>query len=203
MIDYSAYPALLFTSFSKENAPDELPFEVVSEATREKLSKIQGFGELFSYIAIRNSYEKKDSNLNFWLDNKTFPLIDSDEYVRMKYFKSFFKSRISPCNGTIMFKDGGNYVYLLLSEEVTKSFKKHDGRYIATAMFVKNFFIGFEEGYITDRGIEVADTGIYDSGMDRGGYLSFVIVALGCASSKKLIKLSTEKVKESIYKFSI
>lgn len=203
MIDYNTFPTFLFTSFSKENAPDEIPFEVVSETTRAKLSETKGFGEMFSYIAIRNSEEKRNTNFNYWLDNTVFPLIDSDEYTRMKYFKLFFKNIISPCNGNIIFKDGGSYVYILLSEETTKGFKKHEGRYIATALFLKNYFIGFEEGYITDHGIEVADTGIYDSGMDRGGYLSFLLITLACANDKKKEKLQNIKVKENIYKIKM
>lgn len=84
-----------------------------------------------------------------------------------------------------MFKQGGQYVFLLLGKNETKKIKKREGRYIAVALFKENFFIGFEEAIITERGIDVIPGGHYE-GMDLGGNISFCIIALAYSNKIQL-----------------
>ena len=74
-------------------------------------------------------------------------------------------------------------------------------RYIAVALFRENIFIGFEEGYIKEDGIQVESTGNYGNGMDVGGYISFILIALSYAGDKShpLVETNT---KEDIYLLS-
>lgn len=111
-------------------------------------------------------------------------------------FTDFFKVYIKPTYGVITFKGGGQYVYILLSKQDSLSLKNVNGRYMATALFKGNFFIGFEEAVITEQGLKVLDTGHYSNGMDIGGYLSFVIIFLSYLKGKsKLIPLNAEQNK--------
>lgn len=197
-INYNSYPVLLYTSYTKETAPEVLPFEVDTEKTRNYLSECKGFNELFAYIAAKNTLQKNITN--YYLSDKTFNMVDDDSYFRDKYFMNFFQEYIKGKYGTIIFKNGGQYVYTLLGNKETESLKKRSGRYIAVALFMNNFFIGFEEGYITEKGIQVENTGYYNGGMDVGGYISFVIIALSYAGDKTNHPLLTNmKVTEDIF----
>lgn len=90
---------------------------------------------------------------------------------------------------------------MLLGEEETQKLKNHEGKYIATALFMGNSFIGFEEGYIIDDGIKVEPTGNYDCDMDKGGFISFVLITLGYAGNKTFPLAETEGI-EKVYKLS-
>jgi len=200
MITYNDYPSLLFTSFDKETAPEELPFEVANEKALTFLSKSKGFNEMFGYIAAKNSLQKENTTTNYYFDNEIATKIDSDDYFRNRHFGDFFSNYVKAKHGTIMFKEGGQYVYLLLGHKETKALKKVNGRYICTAMFKTNFFIGFEEAIITEKGISVLPTGYYESGMDVGGFLSFVIITLEYASGfADLPIFQSNTIKEKIY----
>lgn len=94
--------------------------------------------------------------------------------------------------------EGGQYIYSLLGKEETKRLHKRNGRYIVAPLFKENTFIGFEEGPITDSGVDVLPTGYYAGGMDKGGYLSFVMVTLGHAEDKNYQLLNTS-IKEKIF----
>lgn len=199
MITYNNYPLLLFTSFDKDNATDELPFEVQNESERKYLSESKGFNEMFPLIAVKNTIMKENSNTNYYLEDNLFERIDNDIDFRNRNFASFFTKNNMPSSGVIMFKDGGQYVYLLLSEKVTRQIKKKDGIYFAVALFKNNFFIGFEEGYIQKKGgIKLENSGYY-AGMDKGGYISFAVITLSYAAGKELPILTAPGVKERIY----
>jgi len=198
-INYNDYPTLLFTSFNKEDAPNELPFEVKNEGIGEYLSWCEGFKGMFGYIAACNSIEKKNTTTNFTFDDAMFRKIDRDDNFRYVQFRQFFENYVKAKHGSILLKEGGTYVYLLLGQKETKALKKMDGRYICTAFFKSNYFIGFEEAFVTDQGLRVLNTGYYDGGMDAGGYLSFVVVTLSYAHNKELKIYDSETVKETIY----
>lgn len=198
MIDYNTYPLLLHTSFAKDDAPAELPFEVASADVRNYLSDCKGYQEMFAYIAIRNTVKKENSNTHYYLNDDLFHRIDGDDRFRNDNFRNFFLSYVKPKNGVILFKDCGQYLYVLLGVQETKKLKRRYGRYIAVALFKGDFFIGFEEGYITDSGIQVEHTGHYENGMDIGGYISFVLITLGFAGEKEL-QLSETTTIEKVY----
>ena len=199
-INYNDYPTLLFLSFDKDTAPPELPFECSREEVREFLSTCRGFQEMFAYIAVVNTLCKQNTTTNYLLNDSLFSRIDSDDSLREKCFKSFFSNNITAKHGAILFKNSGQYVYLLLGKEETKALKKVDGHYLCAALFRSNFFIGFEEAIITSHGLSVFPTGHYEAGMDRGGYLSFVAVTLGLAGNQiNLPVYQSEKIKETIY----
>lgn len=199
MITYNEYPLLLFTSFDKDNAEDELPFKVQEESIIKYLSGSRGFNEMLALIGVKNTIMKGNSNTNYYLEDNLFERVDNDSDFRNRNFASFFSQKPKPENGVIMFKGRGQYVYLLLSETETRQMKEKKGMYFAVALFKNDFFIGFEEGYIQARGIEVENSGYYASGMDKGGYISFVIVTLSYAAGKELPILTAPGVKERIY----
>lgn len=200
-IKYNNYPTLLFTSFLKDDAPSELPFEVVSEDVRNYLAGCKGFSDMFALIAAKNTVKNSNSNRYYYLNDSLFKDVDSNDYFRNRYFADFFTENIKPKHGVILFKDSGQYVYMLLGGHETKKLKGVNGRYIAVALFRENFFIGFEEGYIKEDGIQVAPTGNYENGMNVGGYISFVLITLGYAGDKPhpLVGTST---KENIFLLS-
>lgn len=51
-----------------------------------------------------------------------------------------------------------------------------------------------------DRGIDVVSTGYYTGGMDKGGYLSFLLITLGYAEDETYPLLLNTPIKEKIYR---
>lgn len=199
-IGYNEYPSVLYTSFQKEDAPQELPFEVVNEKTHNYLSQCTGFREMFALIAVKNTLNKGNACVYFYLEDNLFGKIDGYDYFRNSQFRNFFSSYVKPKCGAILFHDSGQYVYMLLGKQETKKLKNRNGRYIAVALFKKNVFIGFEEGIILDEGgVDVFPTGEYASGMDRGGFISFVLITLAYAGDGPHTVMDT-KLKETVYK---
>jgi hypothetical protein len=200
MVNYNDYPTLLFLSYDRDTAPDELPFEVGNENVREYLSRCKGFQDMFANIAAKNSLQKENTTTNYLLTDTLFHKIDDDYYFRNLYFGDFLAEYVKGKSGTIRFRDGGQDAYMLLGNKESKEWKKVKGRYICTALFMKNFFIGFEEAVITEKGLSVLPTGHYEGGMNIGGYLSFVLIALAYANSLKEMPLyESEKIKERVY----
>jgi len=197
-LTYDNYPGLLFTSFTKDNAPDELPFEVSTFEVRNYLSRTSGFQEMWGYIGSKNSLGGVATN--YFLSDYTFHRIDSNHDFRNAQFRAFFENYVKPKYGNLIFKEGGHYTYLLLSKQETKQLKNADGRYMAVSLFRQNFFIGFEEAIITERGLKVMETGHYEGGMDIGGYLSFALITLAYANEKTPIAYEAEKIKEKLWK---
>lgn len=199
-INYDNCPMLLYTSFTKDDTPDELPIEIVSQAQHDYLSKYIGFNSIFSTISVRNSMLGKNSNTHFCLSDDILSKIEYDDSFRDRYFKSFFSNFKNTKNGVIIFKECAQYVYLLLGERDTRLLKKREGRYIAAALLCNNNFIGFEEGIIlNNNGIEVLPTGFYESGMDVGGFISFVLITLSYAGNREHPIMNTSG-QEKIYK---
>lgn len=199
MIGYNDYPLVLHTSFTKEDAPEKLWFEVEDEQIRNYLANCKGFQEMFVLFAVKNTQKCNNSNTHFYLDDSLFHKIDANDFFRQQQFSNFLSHYIKPKNGVILFKDNGQYVYMLLSKDETKKIKGRDGRYIAVAFFKQNYFVGFEEGIITEKGIEVLQTGHYYHGMDKGGYISFVLITLAYAGDNEHPFLKETKFKENVY----
>jgi len=200
-ITYNDYPALLYTSFDKDDAPNELPFNVKDTGVRDYLSQCKGFKDLFLCIGIYNSIAKENTTTNYRIEDRLFRKMDGGDFKFCEIqYDNFFRDKIEPKHGTVMFKEGGNYVYMLLGRDGTKALKGMNGRYICSAFFQKNLFIGFEEAIITDKGLlGVMNTGYYEGGMDLGSYLSFVIVTLAYANNKKMKLYKSDRVKEKIF----
>ena len=176
-----------------------MPLVFESEETIAYLNKSNGIRNLFGYIGAKNTLKGENACIYYHLDDNLFSKIEFNEFFRQRNFSKFFGgSYIKPKFGAILFGESGQYVYTLLGKEETKKLYKRNGRYIATALFKENTFIGFEEGIITDRGIDVPPTGYYAGGMDKGGYLSFVLITLGYAEDKTYPLLNTT-TKENIF----
>lgn len=197
-VTYTNYPLLLFTSYDKESAPQDLPFEMPDNSTLAAVQKSQGFGMMFGYIAVKNTLEKKNSTINYFLTPSTFNSVEHNANFRNSNFQYFLSKYITPRRGCIMFHQGGTYVYNLLGVQETKNMYKVDGRYMSVAFFAGNMLIGFEECFITSKGPIVQPNGIYNGGMDVGGYLSFCIITLAYADGRSKV-LNAPDVKETIF----
>ena len=200
-ITYQKYPLLLFLSYDINTAPDEIPFVARDNDAMKYLQDAAGLHELFAYIVAKKGFTEK-KHVNYFLPDELFLRIDSDDQFRNKYFAEFFNGYITPVSGTILFRGGGQYCFVLLGKHETKELKKVDGRYIAAGLFVENNFVGFEEALITEKGVEMLQTGYYSNGMDVGGYISFVIVFLAYLHGKNDLPLVAEEINkttETIY----
>lgn len=200
-ISYNEYPTLLFTSFRQDDAPEGLPLKVVTPQVLSFLKGCVGFNEMFALIAIKNTECKGNSNIHYCLGDKLYHKVDSDDSFRNQYFGNVFKEYIKPKHGVILLPYGGQYVYMFLEEKETQIVKNHRGRYIAVAFFIQDTFAGFEEGYITEEGIRVLNTGHYEGGMNQGGYISFVLITLAYAGDKAY-PLAETNVSENIYQLT-
>lgn len=197
MITYNNYPSLLFLSYNKDNAPEELPFQVASESVLRFLFGSEGYNEMFAIFTSLNSLSMKPRH--FWLNNKNFKDVEYNLNFRNSHFSEFLSSEQKEVQyGVICFKDGGQYVYLYLPPGKAKMKGIESDGYLATALFKGNVFIGFEEA-IVGRGLSVMPTGYYEGGMDIGGYLSFTIVCLsffasGCTRAGSNINNTKEDI---------
>lgn len=54
-INYNDYPTLLFTSFLKDDALLEMPYEVVSEDMRNYLTICKEYSDMFALITVKNT----------------------------------------------------------------------------------------------------------------------------------------------------
>lgn len=198
-INYTYYPLVLFTSFDEKEEVDELPFVLESEKVKAYFDKYKGVQELFGYIGAKNSVKGKNNCTYYYLDDNLFSRIEFDDFFRQRNFSRFFQDyHIESKYGVILFAGGGQYIFSLLGKDETKKLYSRDGKYVSTALFRKNAFVGFEEGVLIDNGIEVLPTGYYTGGMDIGGYLSFMLITLGYAGDKSYPLLNTT-MKEKIF----
>jgi len=198
-ISYNDYPALLFTSFYRDEM-NGLPFTVKDKDVRDYLSRCSGFKEMFLNIGAFNSLAKENKSTNYMIEDGLFRIMDGGDckFCGLQY-GNFFRDEVPAKHGTVIFRKGGNCVYLLLDRERTKALKGVNGRYICTAFFLKDLFIGFEEAIITDENLAIMHNGYYEEGMIKGGYLAFVIVTLAYAHNKNLRLYKSDKIKEKIY----
>ena len=198
-INYNDYPCLLLTSYDKDDLPPEIPFGVVAESARDYLSKEKGYLDLFALIAVKNTYAKTNISTYFWIEDDLCRQIDGDDHFRSVQFSKFFSECMESKQGVILFKDGMQYVYVLLDAEETEKLKKRKGQYIAVGLFKEDYFLGFEEGYIFEGGIGIK-AGYYEfDSMPAGGFVSFVLITLAYAVDSKKPALETS-VKEKIIK---
>ena len=201
-ITYTNFPLLLFLSYDKDTAPEGLPFEVLEPSALTFLQSASGLHDIFSYIGAKNSLGKGPGHTNYRLTDALFHQINSDDHFRGTHFSGFLSRYVKPTTGLIIFREDGQYVYMLLGKHETKELKKADGRHIATAFFKENVFIGFEEAIITEKGLEVWHTGYYSNDMELAGYLSFVAIFLSYLQSMKNLPLLNQEentTKEAIY----
>jgi len=122
-ITYNDYPALLYTSFTKNDAPEELPFNVSNTRARDYLSKCSGFNNMFTFIGAFNSMVKENTTTNYIIDDRLFRKMDG---VDMKFceiqYDNFFRYDVKEKRVVVMFREGGNYVYMLLGKGVKRGF---------------------------------------------------------------------------------
>lgn len=197
MITYNSFPTLLFASYTKDNAPEELPFECVSDADRRFLTGSKGFQEMFGGIASSNSLGKKPTN--YWLSDRQFQAVENDGSFRNQHFVRFMQRDHSLQYGVIAFKQGGQYIYTILNAVSAKNIKGVNGPYVAVALFLKNTFLGFEEGFLASTGLQVMPTARYNA-MDIGGYISFVAITLSYMSDAKKDAPDNRTTEKILYK---
>lgn len=182
-ITYTLFPALLFCSYNKDNAPDGLPLIIDSEETKTKISKAQGLIDLLPSIAAYNTLG--ESPKNYWLNDTLYNKVEFDEQFRQTHFARFFSVNHKRKYGVICFQNGGQYVYLLdhkISGQAT----------LTCALYLSNVFIGYEQAVITEQGVGIEGDGIYAADMVTGGYISFVAVALSALAEKPSKKVSDQ-----------
>ncbi|WP_188930057.1 hypothetical protein [Puia dinghuensis] len=172
-----------------KNAPQELPFQAENNEAKNYLKGAVGLHEFFGYTIAKKEFKREEKHLNYLIPDELCFKIDGDSHFRNSNFSTFLNCYIKPKTGTILCRDGGQYCFILLGKHETKELKKTEGRYIAAALFMENIFLGFEEGVITEKGLQVWHTGYYSNAMDIGGFLSFVMVFLAYLNSKDNLSL--------------
>lgn len=209
IINYTKYPLLLFLSYDEITAPESFPFEFPSDEARAFFSNSPGFLELMGYFGLMNTSEKSNNTKHYLITKNLSVDIDENDLFRSFHLSNFTKKIIYPMRGTIIDPLCGQYVFLLMSKEETKTTKQMDGRYFATALFNKNIANGFEEALITNRGIELLATGYYhfysDIYYEKGSFLSVISVFLSYLQEQKDIKMVKPIInltKEIIYRVS-
>lgn len=198
-VTYTLYPTLLHTSFTRKDAPADLPFEVETEELKNALVQNKAFMELLPTIAILN--ELAPARKNYFLPEKDFTKIEYHAGIREKHFLQFQKNLPKSVQyGSICFQQGGQYLYLYLDAGMANKLRKVPYPYLCTTFIAKDFFVGIEEAYFTDQGISIEEGGIYSGGMDKGGYVSFVIISLDYLRTHKTRLMKGEnRTKEAVY----
>ena len=200
MITYQLFPALLHTSFTRKDAPKDLPFQVESEEKRKALAENRAFSELLPAMASLN--ELAPALENYYLAEKDFRRIEYNAEIRQKHFIQFQQNPPTTHHyGVICFGEGGQYVYLYLNAEMAGKLRGQPYPYLCTSFIAQDVFMGIEEGYFTPNGINIErETTIYSVGMDPGGYMSFTTIALDYIRTHKTrIMKGGNRTKEVVY----
>ena len=200
MITYNDYPFLLFFSQDFQTKFDELTFLTSCEEANQFLSNSRGWHEMFTIATSLNTLNKKDTSTNYLVTPETVDLYHNDKKFRYYQFHDFCKSDIKTQYGTLLFPNGGQFVYVVLGKPETKVVKNLNGNYLCAANYQSNLFIGFEEGLIMEEGLDDMPTSFFCDGSTNGAYLAFVIICLAYAQKKAPLELyQTPQIKETIY----
>ena len=200
MITYNDHPFLLFFSQDLHSRFDELTFQTSCEEANQFLSDSKGWHEMFGFVASMNTLNKKDTTTNYLVTPETLDLYHNDKKFRYYQFHDFCKSDIKTQYGTLLFPNGGQFVYVVMGKPETKAVKNLKGNYLCAASFQSNLFIGFEEGIIINEGLDDMPTSYFSDGATNGAYLAFIIICLSYAQKQAPLKqYQTQKIKETIY----
>lgn len=71
-ITYTEYPLVLFLTYNKNNAPDNLPFEVIDDSVSHFLLNAKGVQEMFGYFGAVNTHKPDTLPLNYFLPDTVF-----------------------------------------------------------------------------------------------------------------------------------
>lgn len=183
-ITYNSFPSLLFSSYTRDNAPAELPFGALSVADRDYMARSRSFQELLPTMAIMNSLGKEPSN--YFLNERQFQAVEHDNKFRNQHFTNFLNKTHQLKYGIITFGQGGQYAYVILDAEMARAAKGVTGTYFATCLLIKDMVIGFEESVIHSGQLQPIPGGLYNNNMDIGGYLSFTAIALSFLTGANL-----------------
>lgn len=212
MITTKKYPVLEWTAYRPNFLPDELRFAGFNQKSYDYMANSKAFQNFFSQLGfdyyqgstLADKIRKENAlpsffpHKHFYLKETIFHKVDSDQNFRMK----MWSNRNTPSgSGSIMFIQGGFYMYRILNEFDSQTFKKSNftdceipsgSRYFAICLFSEDNFIGFEEGTILPNGnLQISTDGYYSPFQEVGQYISFVSIALtayftDAVKSKKL-----------------
>lgn len=200
MITYNDYPFLLFFSQDLHTSFNELTFLTPCEEANQFLSNSKGWHEMFNFATAMNTLNKKDASTNYFVTPETLDLYHNDKKFRYYQFHDFCKSDIKSQFGTLLFPNGGQFVYVVMGKPETRVVKNLNDNYLCAAKFQRNLFIGFEEGRIIQESLDDMPTSYFSDGSTNGSYLAFVIICLAYAQKQIPLKqYNTQTVKETIY----
>lgn len=200
MINERKYPTLAWSSFRPGLLPEHLQIATVDHKSLFFMKNSKAFNNFIGLLGFDyyqgNSWKDRirkeaalsqhEPHLNVYLSNKAFEKVEHDQSFRMKVWNS--NIIIPSRSGSILFKDGGCYLYRILSPEDSQVYKfagmtdidiEKGSRYFAIAFFIEDCFLSFEEGFILPNGaISVGAGGHYAPNNDIGQYISFSLITL-------------------------
>jgi hypothetical protein len=176
-ITYENFPLLILTN-NKNNKPGEFIYGPLADDVAEYVQKSKGLPKLLAFIAFKSSPDSEAKPMSYYLSADLFNSISGNISFRDELIREIFKVNVGAGAGILNFGDGGQYAYAFYSKDETKILKKENGRYISVCSFKENVFLGFEEAYVSESGVDLLDTGHYENGVIEGGYLSFVLAFL-------------------------
>lgn len=209
MITEKKYPVLLWSSYRPQEAPENLQIAALDMQGHLYMQKTKAFNNFVGLLGFDyyqgNNLEtriKKEVSLpsfqphrHIYLNEKLFHKVDSDMNFRMKYWQNV--KSVPSGSGTILFKNGGCYMYRILNVEDSQIYAKTKNtdceiptgnRYFAIAFFIEDTLFGFEEGSLAPNGeiLLNENRGYYQRGHELGQYISFTIISLSAFFSNDI-----------------
>ena len=201
MITEKKYPPILWSSYRPDVSPENIEIAVFNQKELGYMKKSKAFKNFMALLGFDyyqgNSLElrmKKEISLpsfqphrHVYLSENAFKKVEYDLNFRNKMFP--MSKSVPSSSGTITFKNGGCYIYRILSPEDSQvhvkanftDFKVNQGcKYFAVAFFCADNFMGFEEGSISASGEILVNNGdsFYSPNNDIGQYLGFTFISL-------------------------
>ena len=200
MITEKKYPPIVWSSFRPDVSPENIEIAAFNHKEIAYMKESKAFKNFMALLGFDyyqgNSLElrmKKEISLpsfqphrHVYLSENAFKKVEYDLNFRNKMFP--MAKSIPSSSGTITFKNGGCYMYRILSSEdsqvhVKANFTDFDvkqgSKYFAVGLFFEDNFMAFEEGSISPTGeISVNEKGFYQPNNEIGQYISFTFISL-------------------------
>ena len=198
-ISYNDYPLLYCLSQNKDEIPEELLIEAKSQQALDFVNSSKPLKDIFNYASGLNSLYDSDGTTNYLATENFVKKFFTPDF-QQSLCRKFCKKPLKTDYGSILFPDGGQFVYLIIAEKEAALLKNVNGAYLCAAKFRKNFFFGFEEARVKDKKFYFLPEANYSDNSPQGGYLALVMTAIAFSDTQTEVKkYKSQNITQSIY----
>ena len=198
-ISYNDYPMFYCMSQNQDEFPEKVLIRAKSQEALKFTNSSIPLKDIFNYAAGFNSLYNCDASTNYFASESFIKNFNNPKF-QQSLCRKFCESPLKTDFGSILFPNGGQFVYLIIAENEAALLKNVSGAYICAAKFAKNFFFGFEEARVKDKKFYFLPEAIYSDNSPQGGYLALVMTAIAFSDTlTEVKKYKSENITQSIF----